>query len=39
MDVTRREQLDTTPLFGGNADYVEALYELYQRDPSSVDAH
>ena len=39
MDVTRREQLETTPLFGGNADYVEALYELYQRDPSSVDAH
>ena len=38
MDVTRREQLETTPLFGGNADYVESLYEQYQHDPSSIDA-
>jgi 2-oxoglutarate dehydrogenase E1 component len=31
--------LDYTPLFGGNADYLDALYEQYQRDPSSVGAH
>ncbi len=28
----------TTPLFGGNAPYVEELYEQFLRDPNSVDA-
>jgi 2-oxoglutarate dehydrogenase E1 component len=30
--------LEPTPLYGGNADFLEALYEQYIRDPSSVDA-
>ena len=38
MGPTRGEQLESTPLFGGNADYVEALYERYLVDPASVDA-
>jgi 2-oxoglutarate dehydrogenase E1 component len=29
--------LEPTPLYGGNADYLERLYEAYQRDPSSVE--
>src|ERR1700760_4915377 len=29
--------LEPTPLYGGNADFLEALYEQYLRDPSSVD--
>jgi 2-oxoglutarate dehydrogenase E1 component len=32
------EQLASTPLFGANASYVEALYEQYLRDPASVDS-
>jgi len=32
------EQLASTPLSGGNASYVEALYEQYLHDPGSVDA-
>ncbi len=31
--------LEPTPLYGGNADYLEALYEQYLRDPSSVEEH
>ena len=38
MGATRGEQLESTPLYGGNADYVEALYEQYVLDPASVDA-
>jgi 2-oxoglutarate dehydrogenase E1 component len=30
--------LEPTPLYGGNADFLEALYEQYLRDPTSVDA-
>src|SRR3984893_7935415 len=29
--------LDPTPLYGGNADFLESLYEQYLRDPASVD--
>jgi len=32
------ELLASTPLSGGNAPYVEALYEQYLADPQSVDA-
>jgi 2-oxoglutarate dehydrogenase E1 component len=31
--------LEPTPLYGGNADFLEALYEQYLRDPASLDAH
>jgi 2-oxoglutarate dehydrogenase E1 component len=30
--------LDSTPLYGGNADFLDALYEQYRRDPASVAA-
>ena len=30
--------LEPTPLFGGNAAYIDALYEQYLRDPASVAA-
>jgi 2-oxoglutarate dehydrogenase E1 component len=29
--------LESTPLFGGNADYLDALYEQYLRDPSAIE--
>ena len=29
--------LEPTPLFGGNADYLDSLYEQYLRDPASVE--
>jgi 2-oxoglutarate dehydrogenase E1 component len=29
--------LEPTPLYGGNADYLDALYEQYLRDPASVE--
>jgi 2-oxoglutarate dehydrogenase E1 component len=29
--------LEPTPLYGGNAEFLDALYELYLRDPASVD--
>src|SRR5882672_4164705 len=32
-----RELLASTPLSGGNAPYVEALYEQFLADPRSVD--
>src|SRR5579864_4345940 len=31
--------LEPTPLYGGNADFLESLYEQYLRDPASLDAH
>jgi 2-oxoglutarate dehydrogenase E1 component len=36
MGATRSELIRTTPLSGSNADYVEAIYEQYVADPSSV---
>ncbi len=29
--------LEPTALYGGNADYLEALYEQYLRDPASLE--
>ncbi|MEJ2515189.1 MAG: 2-oxoglutarate dehydrogenase E1 component [Gammaproteobacteria bacterium] len=37
MSKSLKERYTTTPLFGGNAPYVEGLYEQYLQDPSSVD--
>lgn len=37
MGTSLTDQLQTTPLFGGNATYVEALYEQYLLDPTSVE--
>ena len=34
-----QESRDNSYLFGGNAPYVEELYESYLRDPASVEAH
>src|SRR5581483_10631635 len=31
--------LQPTPLYGGNADFLESLYEQYLRDPGQLDAH
>ncbi|HRX90127.1 MAG TPA: 2-oxoglutarate dehydrogenase E1 component [Steroidobacteraceae bacterium] len=39
MGASFSEQVVTTPLFAGNAPYVEALYEQYLRDPNSVEPH
>ena len=39
MAPSLRELLASTPLSGGNAPYVEALYEQFLSDPQSVDAH
>ena len=30
--------LEHTPLYGGNADYLDSLYEQYLRNPASLDA-
>jgi 2-oxoglutarate dehydrogenase E1 component len=38
MAPSLRESLASTPLSGGNAPYVEALYEQFLADPQSVDA-
>ena len=38
MAPSLRELLASTPLSGGNAPYVEALYEQFLADPQSVDA-
>jgi len=38
MAPSLRELLASTPLSGGNAPYVEALYEQFLVDPQSVDA-
>ena len=29
--------LEATPLYGGNAEFLDALYEQYLRDPDRVD--
>src|SRR5438132_6500481 len=29
--------LEPTPLYGGNAEFLDALYEQYLRDPASVE--
>jgi 2-oxoglutarate dehydrogenase E1 component len=29
--------IEPTALYGGNADFLETLYEQYRRDPSSVE--
>src|SRR6201982_521967 len=29
--------LEPTPLYGGNAEFLDALYEQYLRDPGSVE--
>ena len=34
-----QDQRDSSYLFGGNAPYVEELYESYLHDPTSVEAH
>ena len=38
MGASRSDQLASSPLYGGNADYVESLYEQYLSDPTSVSA-
>ena len=38
MAPSLRELLASTPLSGGNAPYVEALYEQFLHDPQTVDA-
>src|SRR5215472_12776264 len=38
MSESLQAQTSTTPLSGGNAPYVEALYEQYLQDPASVPA-
>ena len=37
MSKTLQERYDSSPLFGGNAPYVEGLYEQYLADPGSVE--
>src|ERR1044072_8290373 len=37
MAPSLRELLASTPLSGGNAPYVEALYEQFLSDPQSVE--
>src|SRR5882672_44437 len=37
MAPSLRERIASTPLSGGNAPYVEALYEQFLADPQSVD--
>src|SRR5690348_10583861 len=36
MSESLQARLETTPFFGGNAPYVETLYEQYLQDPASV---
>ncbi len=36
MSYSLKEQYDSTPLFGGNASAIEALYEQFLGDPQSV---
>ena len=38
MSKTLQDHYATSPLFGGNAPYIEGLYEQYLEDPASVDA-
>jgi len=37
MSQSLADQLATTALSGGNADFIEALYEQFLRDPNGVD--
>jgi 2-oxoglutarate dehydrogenase E1 component len=37
MNQSLADQLATTMLYGGNADFVEGLYEQFLRDPAAVD--
>ncbi len=37
MNQSLADQLATTMLYGGNADFIEGLYEQFLRDPGSVD--
>ncbi|MEZ5532377.1 MAG: 2-oxoglutarate dehydrogenase E1 component [Steroidobacteraceae bacterium] len=39
MSNSLTDQFATTPLYGGNAAYVEALYDQYLRDPANVEPH
>jgi 2-oxoglutarate dehydrogenase E1 component len=36
MSKSLKERYESSPLFGGNAPYVEAFYEQYLQDPASV---
>ncbi len=38
MSDSLKEQLASTPLFGGNASAVEGLYEQYLENPDAVPA-
>ncbi|MGA2364030.1 MAG: 2-oxoglutarate dehydrogenase E1 component [Steroidobacteraceae bacterium] len=38
MSQSLLEQLASSPLYGANAPYLEALYEQYLRDPQALDA-
>ncbi len=38
MSKSLQEQYQSTPLFGSNATYVEAMYETFIKDPTSVPA-
>src|SRR5215469_18863687 len=38
MSESLQARYDTTPFFGGNAPYVEILYEQFLQDPGSVSA-
>ncbi|GMU68845.1 MAG: hypothetical protein AMXMBFR37_11770 [Steroidobacteraceae bacterium] len=38
MSTILSDQIASTPLYGSNAAYIEALYDQYLRDPASVDA-
>jgi len=39
MGASRGDRLATSALYGGNADYLESLYEQFLADPASVDPH
>ncbi|MGB8326959.1 MAG: 2-oxoglutarate dehydrogenase E1 component [Steroidobacteraceae bacterium] len=36
MNPSLQDQVESTPLFGGNASFIEALYEQYLHDPDAV---
>ena len=37
MSQSLADQLATTALSGGNADFIEDLYEQFLKDPNAVD--
>ena len=39
MGATRGDQIATSALYGGNADYVESLFEQYLADPARAEAN